>query len=440
MSVRLSPNDRHSIQYPSVLGMGMNGRCSIPYSFIESGVVRVRCVERRVIRSVTVSLSNLAIGKGFAAVRRLICCYMRRYLLFNVLLLLTLPVMGQSQQFVEIQEGTLPLVLSAPHGGYLVPDSLADRSCASCVTIRDLRTQEWARALAHAIESRTGKSPWLVINLLDRIKLDPNRDILTAADGDPYAEAAWVAYHEALETASSAMERRFGGGLLLDLHGHGHEELRFELGYLLSAAKLREPDAAFNLLRSQSSIRWLVEQRGVLLNDVVRGNESFGAYLERSGVAATPSDRDPAPRSGQSYFSGGFITARHGSRDGGRVDAIQVEAHYQGARDSIVHVQRLAEDVADAVIAFMQQWYSNMLGTSVDAKARSPEACLFQRGAWVELKYGCPADTVELFDVLGRRAAIFQVHPGQRQHLPGLSRGIYLARGMTSGTTVTVLL
>ncbi|MDA0684595.1 MAG: T9SS type A sorting domain-containing protein [Bacteroidetes bacterium] len=363
---------------------------------------------------------------------------MRNKVLFGFCLLLFSTATARSQSFVEVQEGTWPLILSAPHGGYLAPDSLVDRSCSACVTIRDLRTQEWARALADAIETRTGERPWLVINLLDRVKLDPNRTMEEAADGDPHAEAAWIIYHTALENASASIAQDHGGGLLLDLHGHGHDELRFELGYLLSAARLRESDPTFSELSTQSSIRKLVERSGQTLSVLVRGGDSFGQFLERSGIPSTPSERDPAPLSGQPFFSGGYITARHGSRDGGVLDAIQLEAHREGARDSEVNVETLAQNVADATIAFMQRWYPEVLNTSVESAIDVPQECLLQQGDWLQMSAGCQAGVVELFDILGRRVASFRLNEGQRVPLPDLSRGVYLARKERSKTSVII--
>lgn len=335
-----------------------------------------------------------------------------------------------AQPFVEIQQGDFPLILSAPHGGYLTPDSLADRTCAACVTVRDTRTQEWARLLADEIEQRTGRRPWVVINLLARVKLDANREVGEAADGDPHAAEAWQTYHSALEEAAEGIMQRFGSGLLLDLHGHGHSVERFELGYLLTASQLRESDAALEVRAGLTSIRALHSSSGVPFGALLRGPDSFGAALFRSGVLSTPSPTDPAPLSGQAFFSGGYITARHGSRDRGTVDAIQLEAHYPGARDSDLHVAELASRVGSAVLAFLEYWYPAALATDLESLPvmQRPVHCLVSTPAGIRMREDCRGGRVQVVDMLGRQMLNIRMAPGEEWKVPALARGLYLAR------------
>ena len=54
-------------------------------------------------------------------------------------------------------------------------------------------------------------------------------------------------------------------------------------------------------------------------------NVSLGGLMEETGFHAVPSYRQPRPGVDR-YFSGGFIVKEYGSRDGGEVDAISIEA------------------------------------------------------------------------------------------------------------------
>lgn len=358
-----------------------------------------------------------------------------------VLLLAAAPE-ASAQSLIEVLPGDYPVVLSAPHGGYLQPDSLSDRTCAACVTVRDSRTQEWARALREEIRLLTGRTPFVVISLLARTKLDPNRDVVEAADGDPIAAGVWADYHEAIEQATSDIEFQFGRGLVLDLHGHGHSILRFELGYLLSASTLRLPDAELDARAGQSSVLRLASE-GHALSDIVRGPRSLGELLVTYGIPAVPSASDPAPMSGEAFFSGGYITARHGSRDGGRVDAVQLEAHFSGARDSDHNVAELARAVAAAVLDYIRIWYGD---TSSTHSARHPQegTCLTPRSSpsGILLRSDCAAGRtrVRIYDVLGRAVWSGDIERGGQVAISNLSAGVYFVAqaGGTPASSVVV--
>ncbi len=67
-----------------------------------------------------------------------------------------------------------------------------------------------------------------------RIKLDPNRAIDEAAQGDPTAEGVYNDYHFYLEQAKQIV----GRGILFDLHGQAHGQNSTEMGYLLLPEEL----------------------------------------------------------------------------------------------------------------------------------------------------------------------------------------------------------
>jgi hypothetical protein len=258
--------------------------------------------------------------------------------------------------YVEYRAGTLPIVISAPHGGTLEPTEIPDRT--SGVVVRDRNTGELAVALANALEARLGQRPHLIVSHLHRSKLDPNREIVEAAQGDPLAEQAWDEFHGFIEHARARVSERDGAGFYLDLHGHGHPIQRLELGYLLSAQDLALSDADLNQGNGagDSSIRALVDRSGVAFSTLLRGPQALGSLLEARGYAATPSDVQPDPGDNP-FFSGGYNTARHGSRDGGGVSGVQIEAHFDGIRDTSASREAFANALATALEAYLGRWY-----------------------------------------------------------------------------------
>ena len=261
--------------------------------------------------------------------------------------------------YIEYLPGNLPIIFAASHGGYLTPASIPVRSCAGCVTVMDANTQELARLVREAVFRQTGCYPHLVINRLRRNRLDANRGIAEAALGNP--EQAWRDYHGFIDTAKQTVVEKFNRGIFIDLHGHGHSIQRMELGYLLSGSTLRLSNTSLNASNVvlNSSIRKLSEDNRMRFThaELLRGAFSLGALLDKNGYASVPSEADPAPRSGDDYFSGGYSTERHGSVEGTNIDAIQIECNFQGVRDSEPALYFFADALATALVDFMKTHY-----------------------------------------------------------------------------------
>lgn len=289
------------------------------------------------------------------------------------LLFLSLVSTGQSQIFipgqsyfgtngyVEYLAGNLPIIITAPHGGLLNPSSIPDRDCVGCSTVNDFNTQELARAFAMAVHEKTGCWPHVIFNKLHRRKLDANREITEAADGNPSAALAWNEFHEFIETAKNQLLPVFGKGIYIDLHGHGHSIQRLELGYLLSQSELQLADNELDETSfiNQSSIRRLATDNAQKLShtELLRGPLSFGTLLSKRGYPATPSLADPFPEPGEDYFNGGYNTSRHSSYPYGSLDGLQIECNRVGIRDSMHNVLRFADSLSTAVFEFLQLHY-----------------------------------------------------------------------------------
>ncbi len=231
-------------------------------------------------------------------------------------------VQADANGWVEYTVGDAPLIISAPHGGLLAPASLPDRSCAACILAGDDNTQDLARRVAAQFLVRTGKRAHLVINL----------------------------------------------------HGHGHSIPRLELGYLISAASLRLSDQALGATSaiSTSSIARLavvaIDQPAPVA--LLRGPTSLGALFVKNGFASVPSPTDPAPATADEYCTGGYTTDRHGASGGGTVDAIQIEAYRQGARDTPENLDRYAAAIVSSALEYLSVHYGWTPTTRAGASAQ----------------------------------------------------------------------
>lgn len=261
-------------------------------------------------------------------------------------------VVSGANSYVEWIAGDLPIIISAPHGGTLLPGEIPDRTFGT--TARDLNTEELARDIVTAFAARFGKQPHLVVSKLHRRKLDPNRHILEAAAGHPIAERAWREYHGFIEASAAAVRRGPGMGFYVDLHGHGHDIQRLELGYLVGAGKLALSDGQLALdLTMQTSSLWpIAVTTRTPFPTLLRGSTSLGAYLEAAGYPSVPSPANPSPGA-HPFFEGGYSTERHGTSADRRFAGLQIEANFDGVRDTAGSRAAFAAALVRAMESFL---------------------------------------------------------------------------------------
>ena len=130
------------------------------------------------------------------------------------------------------------------------------------------------------------------VSHLHRSRLDPNRDLAEAAQGDQEATRAYHAFHGCIEHAHQAL----GGspGLHLDFHGYRDrlKQNNTMIGYLFRKEELNE--GIFN--ESTPSIQSLLDRTNIPVEEYLFGEKSLGSMFEKSGYRAVPS-----PRSVTSY-------------------------------------------------------------------------------------------------------------------------------------------
>jgi len=277
-----------------------------------------------------------------------------------------------TDSLIEYRCGNLPIILSAPHGGYDTRSTIPDRDCNGCVIRRDAYTQELTRQIEAAIIFKTGCYPHVIINKLHREKLDANREIIEATDSNTITEPYWNDYMNFADSASNLVSKSHSKGLFIDIHGHGHAIQRLEIGFLLSGSNLRLNDSALNSSPYNTKTSILSSKFNNLNSythaEMVRGKFSLGSMIQRKGYPAVPSDSIPNPLIGEPYFNGGYNTVRFGSRDSGTIDAIQIESN-QGVRFTSSARIEYADSLASTILEYMEKHYfanfsQNYCGTS----------------------------------------------------------------------------
>jgi N-formylglutamate amidohydrolase len=208
---------------------------------------------------------------------------------------------------VTTQEGKLPVILSAPHGGTKDVLGVAPRKGeglptggSGYFTGRDTNTEELAHAVSAAIEKKIGRKPYMVVARFHRKYIDANRPPEIAYE-DAKAKPTYDAYRETLAAYCRAVKKEYGRGLLLDIHGQG-----------------RMNDTVIRGTRDGKTVSLLIRRYGEKAHT---GPESFFGLLAANGCKVFPenlADKDFAA------LSGGDIVHTYGSGGYG-IDAIQLE-------------------------------------------------------------------------------------------------------------------
>lgn len=287
-----------------------------------------------------------------------------------------------------------PLVISVGHGGRFKPKYVPTRTedkhpvgiqgagSNGFAKVSDANTDELGFATVSATIDNWNLVPYFVINHLHRSKVDTNRYIDVAAQGNPIAEGAWNAFHDFISQAQVKVKQKFGTvtgrlkngryvegvkGLLIDLHGYagandwrsgGNDKLPFiHWGYNMEDSLLdkRVDDIANSTLTHMSSMPDLD------LESLIRGENSLGtrfynvfqSHPNSTGYPkiglGLPSKEFPNPYATTmdpiycgavrddnckrcKYFSGGFTIIYHEyldwrrpNIDGVRMNTVQIE-------------------------------------------------------------------------------------------------------------------
>lgn len=269
------------------------------------------------------------------------------------------------------------LILVAGHDGPLRPDSIPDRGAgcqapnATCIYRHDcedkdkgilksierckvkdeddVETTDIAVYMTEALAKLTGKRPHLIISRIHRKKLDINREI---GMGTFYVDEAVQAYNDVHGFIQKAKDSIKGDwGLILDIHGNNLPEKWTMLGY--GVFKYQFDQGFFT--SNDSTIKNLADHVDVNILKLLRGKNSLGHLMEEKGIKVIPSPNNPAPED-KNYLTGGYITKTHGSKAGGKIDALQIEIPVND-RDTKAQAEKYLDDMSEAIVEFISMNY-----------------------------------------------------------------------------------
>jgi len=235
---------------------------------------------------------------------------------------------GQSSDLVLARPGTMPLILSAPHGGIEPIPGVPARSTGT--TARDIRTDELTLAVSQRVESLLCSTPYVVVARFHRLYLDANRAPHLAFE-HPDAAPHYAAYHASIRQYVAEVRQSYPtGGLLLDIHGQG-----------------MDPSTIHRGTRDGLTVRKLLETSGA---EALVGARSIFGRLEASGYSVYPATISSGGSVEDPRYRGGHIVATYGSHTDDGVDAIQLEIGSSFRSESAL--PQLADDLGGAIADF----------------------------------------------------------------------------------------
>lgn len=242
----------------------------------------------------------------------------------------------RADDLILIREGKSPLIISAPHGGRAEVPGVPPRKGEGIplggkgfAAGRDTNTDWLAEELAAFVEAKTGRRPYLVVANFHRKFIDVNRPMEIACE-HPRAKPVYTRYHAALVKACRAVQREYGRGLLLDIHGQGLAR-----------------DTIFRGTQNGRTVTLLTQRFGIKAHV---GPESLFGLLAAAGWKAQPTDNSRE----QAGYTGGFIVQTYGSHTGYGIDAIQLE--FGGAFRDRATVNKTAKTLAEVIDEFAKRY------------------------------------------------------------------------------------
>jgi N-formylglutamate amidohydrolase len=247
---------------------------------------------------------------------------------------------SSSSNLVHVQKGSLPILITAPHGGTNVIQDVLTRTNGTL--LRDDGTYELALLVSEELARLAkGQRPYLVAAQFHRKFIDVNRPGTNAFESSaarPYYEA----YHQHIRTAVADIRQRFGSeALMIDLHGQA-----------------RDAESIFRGTGNGVTVLRLIENHG---EKAFTGTNSLLGQLAISGHAIVPPNTPPGKPPEDRSYNGGFTVRTYGSHKEEGIDAIQLEL---GSRLRRTDRKQFAQDLARAILAF-QEAYLNTAAPKV---------------------------------------------------------------------------
>ena len=221
--------------------------------------------------------------------------------------------MPNYKEYIEYNKGTIPLVISVPHGGMLECEDLPRR--VRGILGIDKGTIELARDLMECFENiaeksgSVGKKPSYIISNVRRNKIDLNRPENKAHDiSSSLARQIYQFYHEKILQFVTENLKIFHYSLLIDIHGfesHKRPQGYRDVDVILGTDNLKTMFSA-----PVPKKNWNKNIRGKIINKFLEMNIPIAPGRQRRE---------------EYVLTGGFTVLKYGASQIPSSQAIQIE-------------------------------------------------------------------------------------------------------------------
>jgi N-formylglutamate amidohydrolase len=257
-----------------------------------------------------------------------------RWMLVAILILVVETAHADPPKLITIRSGEIPVILSAPHGGYEPIPGVPPRKGTGVpqfAIVRDDNTSELTEMIARELTTRMHAKPYLVIARFDRKYLDVNRPEEAAFESDK-AKPYYRAYHQALADFTREAQQKWKHGLLLDIHG-----------------QKEFPSALVRGTNNSETVQLLLQRFG---REALTGSKSVFGVFAGAGFDVLPANDSDDKE--EKRFSGGHIVRSYGSHQVSGIDAIQLEFG-SDFRDK-ARLKKTASVMAEAIEIFCRAY------------------------------------------------------------------------------------
>ena len=246
------------------------------------------------------------------------------------------PAQEKVTDYQEVYVGELPVILESPHGGR--KDIPSIRPIPN-IGGYDKYTLELTRLIRERMIERTGKSPEMVAMLADRAFIDVNREAGPKAYRHEFTKQLYEAHYKQIDAALRRVKKRHGTGLMVLIHSGFNYPVQIAIGV--------------NHVEKSCTIPVFVQRHGW---NVFHGPDGIGGRLfergyEVPGFGGTPPGND---------FAGIPILTRCRKQGSIGIDGLEFEFQGRTLLADVKKRQKLAIDVADVILTFVNKYYTQI--------------------------------------------------------------------------------